>query len=92
MPLIRLNEEYLADLGGVGFGMLDGDRTIRCLVTYEAITDAMGGNPSQNDQVQWFVHNRSDVEQVASAMFDDGAVSQPELQVGTRNLNPHLFR
>ena len=91
MPLTRLNEGYAVELDGIGFGMRDGQRTVRCLVTDDALTDAMGGNPSQQEKIEWFVANRADIEAVASAMFDGGANNQP-LRVGTRDLNPHLFR
>jgi hypothetical protein len=97
MPLTRLNDGYAVDLEGISFGMreqrLDEQRlTVRCLVTGDALTDAMGGNPSQEEQVQWFVANRAEIEAVASSMFDGGANTQPQLRVGTRDLNPHLFK
>ncbi len=92
MPLARLNEGVRPELDGVAFGMLDGRRTVNCLVTYGAITDAMGGNPTQDDMVRWFKDNRASVEHVASAMFDRHAVTHPQLVVRTRDLNPHLFK
>jgi hypothetical protein len=40
-----LNEGYSVDLEGVAFGMVDTQKnTVRCLVTYEAITDRMRGS------------------------------------------------
>lgn len=77
MPLLRLGEDaYRVDLEGVAFGMLvvGEGRTQRCLVTYEALTDAMGGVPTQDEQVQWFMANRSDIEEVASDKFDNRLV------------------
>jgi hypothetical protein len=44
------------------------------------LTDAIGGNPSQQEQVEWFVANRSEIEAVASAMFDGGANIQPQFR------------
>jgi uncharacterized protein DUF1488 len=93
MSLKRLNNGYAIDLEGVAFGMLD-DRgnTVRCLVTGDALTDAIGGNPSQKEQVEWFVSNRSIIEQVASVKFDQGAIeNNGAVRVGTRDLSPHLF-
>ncbi len=93
MPLTRLNDGHAVDLEGISFGMLDGEqRTVRCLVTGDALTDAMGGNPSQKEQVEWFIANRAEIEAVASTMFDGGANIQPQLRVGTRDLNPNLFK
>jgi hypothetical protein len=74
MPLTRLGDNaYAVELEGVAFGMnvVGTNRPQRCLVTYEALTDAMGGNPNQAEQVEWFRANRSDVEDVASRKFDD---------------------
>jgi hypothetical protein len=91
--LRRVNEEYAIDLEGVAFGMLDAEkRTVQCLVTGDALTDALGGNPTQTEKVDWFVANRALVEEVASAKFDRGAVeSDGTIRVGTRDLNPQLF-
>jgi Protein of unknown function (DUF1488) len=96
MPLTRLNDDaYSAELRGIAFGMVDAQKnTVRCLVTYEAITDRMGGVPMQGDQVRWFLGYRGEVEEVASNKFDDGNTDSGEflIRVGSRDLNPHLFR
>jgi len=93
MPLKRLNEAYVVELDGIGFGMLDEQwRKLRCLVTGAAITDAIGGTPTQAEQVEWFLSNRSSVEQVAAAKFDQRTFENDgSIRVGTRDLNPHLF-
>jgi hypothetical protein len=91
MPLSRLNEGYSADLEGVAFGMVDTQKsTVRCLVTYEAITDRMRGVPTQNDHVGWFRDNRTEVEEVASKKFDNGETHSGEfrIRVDSRDLNP----
>jgi hypothetical protein len=93
MRLKHLNDGYGIDLEGIAFGMLDAQkRPVRCLVTGDALTDAIGGNPTQAEQVDWFLSNRALVEEVASAKFDQGAVeSDGTIRVGTRDLNPLLF-
>jgi hypothetical protein len=90
MPLRRLNEAYASDSEGIGFGMLNAQwRKLRCLVTGAAITDAIGGNPTQAEQVEWFLANRGSVEQIATVKFDQGAFeSDGSIRVGTRDLNP----
>jgi Protein of unknown function (DUF1488) len=62
MPLARLNDVYEAELEGIGFGMLAGKRAIRCVVTDDALTGAIGGNPTLAQKLAWFGHNRSRVE------------------------------
>jgi hypothetical protein len=89
MPLTRLSDGYSADLEGVAFGMKDGDQSIRCVVTEEALTDAIGGIPSQQDQILWFLANRGEVEEVASAIYDGEPA--PTIRIKSRDLNPHLF-
>ena len=44
MLLTHLNSKsaFAATLEGVSFGMKDGKRTVRCLVTYKALTDMVG--------------------------------------------------
>jgi hypothetical protein len=46
MPLKRLNEAYVVELDGIGFGMLDEQwRKLRCFVTGAAITDRYWRHP-----------------------------------------------
>ena len=93
MPLRRLNEAYAIDSEGIGVGMLDAQcRKLRCLVTGAAITDAIGGNPTQAEQVEWFLANRSLVDQAATVKFDHRTFENDgSIRVGTRDLSPHLF-
>jgi hypothetical protein len=92
MPLKRLSQGYQDDLEGIRFGMRDEQRTVICLVTDAALTDAMGGNPTQAERSEWFVAHRSDIEEVASSKFDQGALeANGNIRVDTRDLNPHLF-
>ena len=93
MPLTRMNEGFSRDLEGIAFGMLDEQqRPVRCLVTDAALTDAMGGNPTQEEQAEWFMANRVFAEEVASDKFDKRAVERDgSIRVDTQDLNPHLF-
>ena len=93
MPLRRLNEAYAVELDGIGFGMVDEQwRKLRCLVTGAAITDAIGGNPTQAEQVEWFLANRSLVDQAATVKLDRRTFENDgSIRVGTRDLSPHLF-
>jgi Protein of unknown function (DUF1488) len=92
MPLTRLNEGYSVDLEGIAFGMLsETDGVVRCLVTDAAMADAMRGNPTQAEQVEWFRENRSLVEAVASVMFDEGRLANGIIRVVTRDLNREQF-
>jgi hypothetical protein len=92
--LRRLNKHYGLDLEGIAFGREDRNGTIvKCLVTYEAITDQMGGVPTLERQAEWFVANRSDVETIASEKFAAGAFSDGEfpIRIETQNLNQGQF-
>jgi Protein of unknown function (DUF1488) len=89
MSLTRLNDGYSADLEGVAFGMKDGDRVVRCLITQAALTGAMGGILTQQDQIYWFLANRGEVEEVASAIYDREPA--PTICIESRDLNPDLF-
>ena len=92
MPLKRLNEEYQKDLEGIRFGMRNEQRMVICLVTDTALTDAMGGNPTQAERSEWFIAHRSDIEEAASSKFDQGAFeADGNIRVDTRDLNPRLF-
>jgi hypothetical protein len=71
--------------------MLAGKRTIRCLVTDDALTDAVGGNPTQAQKLEWFGHNRSRVEGIASRLFDRGMPTEPQLRCVTRNWRWHAM-
>jgi Protein of unknown function (DUF1488) len=93
MPLIHLNEEFNATLEGINFGMRDGDRAVRCLVTDEAMADAMGGSPTRAQESEWFRTNRGQVEKIASAKYGHGML-EPDgsVCVVTQDLNPNLLR
>jgi hypothetical protein len=93
MPLKRLNEAYAIELDGIGFGMVDEQwRKLRCLVTGAAITDAIGGNPTQAEQVEWFLANRCLVDRAVTVKFDHRTFENDgSIRVCTRELNPHLF-
>ena len=86
---------YVADLDGVAFGVIivGVGRTQKCLVTYEALTDAMGANPTQTEQMDWFLAHRSDIEDVAIRKFDNNLLeADGTICLNSRDLNPHLFR
>jgi hypothetical protein len=94
MLLTHLNSKsaFAATLEGVSFGMKDGKRTVRCLVTYKALTDMVGGAPNQNELNGAFRDDRGDIEDVASAKFDDGKIeADGSVRIDTRDLNPELF-
>ena len=94
LRLSRLNKYYGVEPEGIAFGMLDRNGTIvKCLVTYEAITERMGGVPTQEQQAEWFVANRSHVETIASKKFAAGAFSDGEfpIRIETQNLNQGQF-
>ncbi len=44
-------------------------RIVVCLVTYEALTDAMGGDLTQEEQNAWYKENQGFVDGVAAAML-----------------------
>ncbi len=85
MPLTRLNESYRVDLEGIAFGMVDqnGD-TVRCLVTDDALTDAIGGIPNQAEKLEWLQRNRGDVEMTAVILFDQNPATAPQLRIDSR--------
>ena len=90
LRLSRLNKYYGVEPEGIAFGMLDRNGTIvKCLVTYEAITERMGGVPALEQQAEWFVANRSHVETIASNKFAAGAFSDGEfpIRIETQNLS-----
>ena len=94
LRLSRLNKYYGVESEGIAFGMLDRNGTIvKCLVTYEAITERMGGVPTQEQQAEWFVANRSHVETIANKKFAAGAFSDGEfpIRIETQNLNQGQF-
>jgi hypothetical protein len=94
-PTLRpSNKHYGVELEGIAFGMQDRNGTIvKCLVTYEAITDRMGGVPRPDQQITWFLDHRREVESIASEKFAAGAFSDGEfpIRIETQNLNQHQF-
>ena len=88
------NKYYGVELEGIAFGMLDRNGTIvKCLVTYQAITDRMGGVHSPDQQITWFLDHRREVEAIASEKFVAGSFSDGEFptRIETRDLNPDQF-
>ena len=85
--------EFLIQLEGIAFRMLDEQlRPVRCLITGDALTDALGGEATQEEEVEWFRASRDLVEQVASDKFDNRALEgDGTIRVDTQDLNPHLF-
>jgi Protein of unknown function (DUF1488) len=94
MALTRLSEQYESGLEGIAFGMLDGDRPVRCLVTYSALTDRTGGDPSQRELVECFKAIRGEIEDVVSAKCAAGKLEKQgywDIVVTSRDLNSGLF-
>jgi len=89
MPLMHLNDHYDVETDGIGFGMLCGKASVRCLIEDEAIRDAIGGKTTEKQRVEWFRAHRSRVEDIASAKFD--VEENGTVRVTTRDLNPHLY-
>jgi Protein of unknown function (DUF1488) len=76
---------------GVYFGMKDGNKTVRCVVTYEALDDYVRGSPNLKDRLSIFREIRLHVEEIASALYDAGYIEKDGLViVYTRELNPQL--
>jgi hypothetical protein len=94
-PTLRpLNKHYGVDLEGIAFGMQDRNSTpVKCLVTYAAITDRMGGVPRLDQQVAWFRGHRCEVESIASEKFAAGKFTDGEfpIRIETQNLNQGQF-
>ena len=92
MPLIRSNDTYRLELDGVHFGMQDGRKTVRCMVSYEALDDHVGRTPNQRDRASIFQEIRSRIEAIASAKYAAGRV-EPDgtIRVDRRDLNPAQF-
>jgi len=88
MPLERLTEHtFEVDLEGVGFGMRDVDdnRTVRCLLTQEALTDVF----KASDRSRWlgaFRENRDEIEAAATDIYDTGISAEP-VRVTTAELS-----
>jgi len=92
--LSPVNKYYGVELEGIAFGMKDRNGTIvKCLVTYTAITDRMGGVPSPDQQITWFLNHRHEVEAIASEKFVAGKFSDGEfpIRIETQNLNQDQF-
>ncbi len=92
--LSPVNKYYGVELEGIAFGMKDRNGTIvKCLVTYAAIIDRIGGVPSPGQQIVWFRDHRSEVEAIASEKFVAGRFSNGEfpIRIETQNLNQGQF-
>src|SRR6476660_8644777 len=88
MPLQRLSDHALiAEPRGVRFVMREGQRTVFCILTREALIEVFGSS----DQGQWediFKANRAMIEAIASDMYDAGET----VRVTSRELGPqHLI-
>ena len=92
--LSPVNKHYGAELEGIAFGMKDRNGTIvKCLVTYAAITARIGGVPTPDQQIRWFLDHRREVEAIASEKFIAGRFSNGEfpIRIETQNLNQGQF-
>jgi hypothetical protein len=70
------------DFEGIAFGMqAQNGIAVKCLVTYQAITDRMGGVPRLAQRVKWFRRNRREVESIASEKFAPGASVPPSIRL-----------
>jgi Protein of unknown function (DUF1488) len=88
MPLARLAEHTFAvELEGVGFGMRDVDdsRTVRCLLTHEALADVFNAS-DQSLWLQAFEENRDEIEAAASDIYDTATSAEP-VRVTTAELS-----
>jgi Protein of unknown function (DUF1488) len=75
MPLERMHDEAIdPQLEGVYFGMVDGTKTVRCLVLYEALMDRGKLSDDQDGRLQTFHQNREEIERIASEKYDAGLV------------------
>jgi hypothetical protein len=93
MPLIRLNDSaFDAQLEGVYFGMWNGSSTVRCFVTRAALTDKAQGS-GQAESLDVFHEYRSEIENLASAKYDAGKITNDGLVVvDSPDLNPEQFQ
>jgi hypothetical protein len=92
VPLMHLNDHYDVEADGIAFGMLCGEASVRCLIEDEAMRDAIGGDTTEKQRVEWFCSHRSRVEDIASVKFDAGTLEENgTVRVTTHDLNPHLY-
>src|SRR6478736_4145863 len=88
MPLQRLSDRaFICEPNGVRFVMRQGEWTVLCVLTREALTDVFGSS----DQAQWediFKANRGIVEAIASDHYDAGETRVP-IYVTSRDLDPN---
>ena len=88
MPLKRLSDRaFICEPNGVRFVMREGERTVLCVLTREALTDVF----RSSEQGQWediFQANRTIVEAIASEIYDAGEPRVPIL-VTSRYLKPN---
>ena len=84
MPLERLSDHaFITEPKGIRFGMREGQRTVLCILTREALIEVFGSS----DQAHWediFKANRAIVEAIASDMYDAGET----VRVTSRKLEP----
>ena len=90
MPLVRLNDQaFERDLAGVRFGMTDQNgNNVPCLVTDAALQDR-GGLQSSEGVIDVFLDNRDEIENLASALFDNDP--SVKITIDTRIMNPDQF-
>ena len=93
MPLTRLNDSaFDAQLEGVYFGMWNGSTPVRCFVSHEALTDKTQGS-GQAESLDVFHEYRSEIENLASAKYDAGNITNDGLVVvDSPDLNPEQFQ
>jgi len=74
---------FITEPKGIRFGMREGQRTVLCILTREALIEVFGSS----DQAHWediFKANRAIVEAIASDMYDAGET----VRVTSRELEP----
>lgn len=57
---------------GIDFAMFDGETSVPCRVTWQALRDAGSRSEEQSDIEITFAHCRGRIEQVASDHYDTG--------------------
>jgi Protein of unknown function (DUF1488) len=87
MPLERLSDRaFICEPNGVRFVMREGEWTVLCVLTREALTDVFGSS----DQGEWeniFKANRAVIEAIASDLYDAGETRVP-IHVTSREVDP----
>jgi Protein of unknown function (DUF1488) len=92
MALVRFTEGYAEDLQGIAFGLKEQnrERTVRFIITREAISDVMRGNPSSSENTAWFEANRERLEELGAEMAEKDPTAT-EIRITSRDLNPEQW-